>query len=256
MPISSADSIQASVVHRRSLSVFTKPARPGRVKTRLIGDLSASQTAQLHSAFVDDVVERLAVGGFSLRLAWALEREEAVPEYRLASGEEVLGIRQQGETLGDRLFNGLRAAAEAYPAVAAMGSDHPTVPLQVVEEGFERIEQGADVVVGPASDGGYYLIACSRQALNGELFAGIPWSTAGVLEATLEAAERLALKCETLPEGSDVDTPDDLDRLVTLLKERRLLMTSEAASPAATLACPRTEGVLRAWGRLPQLGQS
>ncbi len=244
--------MDSRAINRRSLLVFTKPALPGRVKTRLIGDLTATQTARLHAAFVDDLVERLARGSFSLRLAWALEEEEGVPKYRLGDGTEVQGFRQRGETLGNRLFNGLHTAAETFPTVAAMGSDHPTVPVGAVEEAFERIEKGVDVVLGPASDGGYYLIACSRQALDRDLFEAIPWSTAGVLDATVAAIRRLGLTWEALPEGSDVDTPEDLDRLVEFLKAHGPSISGQEA----TLDCPRTRQVLTSWGRLSQEGPS
>jgi len=220
------------------LLVFTKPARSGRVKTRLIGDLSAEQAAQLHAAFVADVVEVAAQGSFALRLAWALDEGEAIPIHELATGGKISGLRQRGDSLGDRLYEGLSRAAEEHAAVAALGSDHPTVPLELLEEAFCRLEQGAEVVIGPATDGGYYLIACSRGGLRRELFEEIPWSTEKVLEATTQAAEALGLRLELLAEGSDVDTPEDLRLLVQALESKE------------NLRCPKTREVLSSWGRL------
>lgn len=216
----------------RRLLLFTKPAVPGRVKTRLHGTLTPEQAAQLHQAFVDDVLERLAPGAFELTIAWALAPGEAVP-----SGPWP-GVVQRGEDLGDRLFTALSEAALGGAAVAALGSDHPTLPLAGVEAAFERIEAGAPVVIGPSLDGGYYLIALAPSAVRRELFAGVPWSTSEVLATTLARAAELGLGVELLPAGADVDTPADLDRLAEDLAE----------SPTA---CPRTRALLTAWGRLP-----
>lgn len=216
---------------RRRLLLFTKPAVPGRVKTRLHGALTPEQAAELHQAFVDDVLERLAPGAFELSIAWALAPGEAVPETRWP------GVAQRGRDLGERLFFALAEAARDGAVVAALGSDHPTLPLAVVESAFERVEAGAPVVIGPSLDGGYYLIALAPAAVRPELFADIVWSTSEVLATTLERAAALGLPVALLPPGADVDTPEDLEPLAAAL----------AAQPAA---CPRTRALLIAWGRL------
>ncbi len=219
----------------RRLLLFTKPARAGRVKTRLIGDLTPAQAAELHAAFVDDLLDRLREGDFELRLAWALDPDEALPE------GPVPGVRQCGEDLGERLY---RALSEGSGAVAALGSDHPTLPLDLVHRAFERVEAGADVVLGPAEDGGYYLIALGAPEGGGvprRLFQDIDWSTERVLPQTLERCRELGLRVELLPMASDVDTPEDLRRLASRL----------AADADDDLGCPRTRALLAAWGRLP-----
>ncbi|HEX5760208.1 MAG TPA: TIGR04282 family arsenosugar biosynthesis glycosyltransferase [Thermoanaerobaculia bacterium] len=209
----------------RRLLLFTKPARPGRVKTRLIGDLSPEEAADLHAAFLADLVERLRGGDFDLRLAWALEPGEELP------AGPVPGVRQEGDDLGTRLHRALAAAAREAPLVAALGSDHPTLPLALAHRAFERLEAGAEVVLGPAEDGGYYLIALRAEALHPRLFAAVPWSTGGVLAATLERCRELGLAVELLPRAADVDTPEDLRRLA-------------AAMAAGDLGCPRTRELL------------
>jgi uncharacterized protein len=224
----------------RRLLLFTKPARAGRVKTRLIGDLTPAEAADLHAAFVGDLVERLRQGSFDLRMAWALEPGEEVPaELPGAGGAPPPGLRQEGEGLGERLFAALSGAAREAGAVAAVGSDHPTLPLELIERAFERVEQGAQVALGPAEDGGYYLIALAAGAVRPRLFAEIPWSTERVLQATLARCNELGLATELLPMASDVDTPADLRRLAGRLA-------------AGDLECPRTRALLAAWGRLPE----
>jgi uncharacterized protein len=219
------------VADRRCVLLYTKPSRPGRVKTRLIGALDAQQVAKLHEAFVGDLTERLSGGSFELRIAWALDPGEVPPESPLPA------FRQEGEGLGERLFRGLTAAAAECRWIAAVGSDHPDLPLARVEEAFARLESGAEVVLGPAEDGGYYLIAVAGEALRPALFEKIPWSTAEVLATTLERCRSEALRVELLALGRDVDTPRDLERL------SRELATS-------TEHCPRTLALLAGWNRL------
>ncbi|HEY0511277.1 MAG TPA: TIGR04282 family arsenosugar biosynthesis glycosyltransferase [Thermoanaerobaculia bacterium] len=222
----------------RRLLLFTKPAREGRVKTRLIGDLTAAQAAALHAAFLEDLLDRLRQGEFELRLAWALDPGEAMP------AGPVDGVRQRGRDLGERLYRALaEAAAEAGAgSVAALGSDHPTLPVELVHRAFEKIESGADVVLGPAEDGGYYLIALRAGAVAPRLFAEIAWSTDRVLPATLERCRELGLAVELLPAASDVDTPEDLRRLA-------------ARMAADDLGCPRTRDLLGSLGFLASAGE-
>jgi rSAM/selenodomain-associated transferase 1 len=218
----------------RRLLLFTKPAREGRVKTRLIGDLTPAQAAALHAAFLDDLLDRLRTGRFTVHLAWALDPDDAdgaVPDGPFP------GVRQRGADLGERLYTALSEAAEDGAAVAALGSDHPTLPVAMVHRAFELLEEDADVVLGPAEDGGYYLIALRAGAVARRLFQDIAWSTDRVLPATLERIAELGLRLELLPMASDVDTPEDLRRLA-------------ASMACGDLGCPRTRALLRSWGRL------
>lgn len=219
----------------RRLLLFTKPAREGRVKTRLIGDLTAAEAASLHAAFLDDLLERLREGDFELRLAWALDSSDDLP------AGPVPGIRQEGNDLGERLYRALSGAAREVSSVMALGSDHPTLPLERIHQAFAALERGARVVLGPAEDGGYYLVALRSDAVSRRLFQDIPWSTAGVLPATLDRCRELGISPELLPVAADVDTPEDLRRLASR-------MVSE------DLGCPRTRELLRLWQRLPEDG--
>ncbi len=245
-----------SAEHRSCLLLYTKPACPGRVKTRLIGvpshggkgntipaggergALSAEQAARLHAAFLGDLSERLVTGRFHLQVAWALEAGEAFPEGLAAGGEHV---RQMGDDLGARLYHGLAAAAERFAAVAAVGSDHPELEAETVEQSFAALAAGADAVFGPVEDGGYYLVALRAGAVRRELFDGIPWSTGEVLAQSLARCRRLGLEVAMLPSGHDVDVADDLRRLAA-----RLGASADAGN------CPRTRALLLEWGWLEE----
>ncbi len=120
----------------RRLLLFTKPARPGRVKTRLIGELTAEEAARLHAAFLDDLVDRLQGGDFERTLAWALDGDEELP------AGPVPGVRQRGRDLGERLYYALSEAALSEAGggtVAAVGSDHPTLSLEMVHRAFATL---------------------------------------------------------------------------------------------------------------------
>lgn len=221
----------------RCVLVFSKPARPGRVKTRLIGELSPRQAAELHDAFLGDLWERLSAGDFELRVGWALAAGEEMPS------DPGPGFVQRGADLGERLFHGLADAAARHRWVAAIGSDHPDLPLARVEEAFARLAAGAGAVLGPAADGGYYLVALAAEALTPDLFRDIPWSSGEVLERTLERCRERGIATTLLPEAADVDTPSDLARLARALA---------APAPRGATACPRTRALLGAWQRLAQ----
>lgn len=204
------------------------------MKTRLIGDLTAAEAAELHAAFLDDLLERLQDGDFNLTVAWALDLGDDMP------GGPIPGIRQEGHDLGERLYRALSEAARESDTVMALGSDHPTLPLKTIHQAFEAVERGAPVVIGPAEDGGYYLIALRSDAVHRRLFEDIAWSTDRVLPQTLERCRELGLQVEMLPLDTDVDTPDDLRRLASRMA-------------GADLGCPRTRDLLRIWKRLPGL---
>lgn len=215
----------------RRLLVFTKPAIPGRVKTRLTSTLSPHCAARLHQALLDDLLDRLSGGDFDLSLAWALEGDEEPPDL---AGRAFPSIRQHGRDLGERLYHGLADAGREARVVAAMGSDLPTVPREVVEDAFRRIEAGADAALGPSGDGGYYLIAFRREVLTPELFEQISWSTGQVLGETVRRLGEARLTVALLPPHDDIDTPGDLDSFCGFLHEGW-----EAPS-----LCPRTVRLL------------
>jgi rSAM/selenodomain-associated transferase 1 len=210
------------------------------VKTRLIGDLTAAEAAALHAAFLGDLLERLRGGDFDLRLAWALDPGDEMP---VETAPGIRGIRQEGDDLGERLYRALSEAARESVLVMAVGSDHPTLSLETVHQAFEALERGARVVLGPAEDGGYYLIALRSDAVFRRLFEDIDWSTDRVLSQTLERCREMELleeELELLSLATDVDTPDDLRSLASRMV-------------SGDLGCPRTRELLRVLHRLPEI---
>ena len=197
----------------------------GRVKTRLAATLGADAACALYRAFVLDLAERL--GAMPYAVTWAYTPPDA-PFPELLPGA---GCRpQRGRDLGERLTGAIGEEFAAGPGpVIAIGADAPHIPAAALAEAAATLAHGADVVLGPAADGGYYLIGLGRPAP--DLFAGIAWGTAGVLEATLARAGAAGLAPHLLPPSFDIDQPADLARL------RALLARGE-------VSLPRTTGVM------------
>jgi len=142
-------------------------------------------------------------------------------------------LTQTGETLGERMASALRQALDAGASrVVLIGTDVPSLPPAVLIEAF-RLLRRADVVLGPACDGGYYLVGVSRRVP--PIFDEIPWGRSTVLETTLAQINRLGLRCRLLPFWYDVDTLPSL-RLLTahLASLRRLAGAQKGLIPPVT----------------------
>jgi rSAM/selenodomain-associated transferase 1 len=185
--------------------VFAKQPEPGQVKTRLAAATSAEWAARVAGAFLRDLVGRLEA--VAARRVLAYTPASAGPYFAdflpgcfdlVAQGTGDLGGRL-GAFFADQLANGAGT-------VVVLGTDSPTVPIAVVEQAFMELTW-ADVVLGPATDGGYYLVGCARSVP--PIFDGIAWSTRHVLAETIcrlsDSPARLAL----LPPWYDVDTLED-----------------------------------------------
>lgn len=208
-------------VPRRRLLIFAKLPEPGRVKTRLIPRLGSEGAALLYQAFLDDAIA-LCRGVEEADLeVWAPPGvsepgEERGAVARFQRRYPGLGLRfQVGADLGARLGRAFEVAfEEGTDQVVIMGSDHPTLPLGYLRRAFSALS-GAELVIGPSDDGGYYLVGLQRHAWPkaAGLFAGVPWSTPGVLAATRERSRDLKIGRVELPGWYDVDDPSDLPRL-------------------------------------------
>ena len=206
---------------------MAKYPAPGRVKTRLAATLGAERACALYRAFVLDLADRLAALPYAV--CWAFWPPEA-PFATLLPG--AVCRPQRGSDLGARMADAVAAAfAERPGALVVVGADAPHIPPERLGEAFALLGRGADVVLGPAEDGGYYLLGLAAPAP--ELFADIAWSTPDVLRATVDRARRLGLTTRLLATSFDVDQPADLARL-------RALLTQGAVE------LPRTAGLLAA----------
>jgi rSAM/selenodomain-associated transferase 1 len=187
------------------LGLFAKWPRAGEVKTRLAAASAPDWAAEVASAFLHDLVDRLATVDAFRVLVFAPRTAEAWFT-ELARGRYALHPQSEGD-LGRRLAafftDQFRTGAES---VVVLGSDSPTVPPAFVAQAFHELQR-ADVVLGPATDGGYYLIGCARGLP--PLFDGIPWGSSCVLRDTIRRLAESACRLALLPPWYDVDTLDD-----------------------------------------------
>lgn len=189
-----------------ALIVFARVPADGQVKTRLaaaIGTTAATAAYRRLAELVIAAVQRSE--SYSLSIAYTpADGERAM---RAWLGESPALRPQARGDLGARMASAIGEAIEAGATrVVVIGTDCPAVTARVVEEAFTRLD-GADLVIGPASDGGYYLIGMSR--LHIALFTEVPWSSPRTLPITLERARALQLTVAMLDERRDIDTVDD-----------------------------------------------
>ncbi len=201
---------------RDRLVVFARAPILGAVKTRLVPPLSNEQALALHRALVEDTLERLTrVGGNALE-HWLYLSEPLASQDALEIPSDWTMALQSGDDLGGRMENAFRDALHEEPGkMILLGSDSPTVPLEYVGQAFKEMVD-REVVLGPAEDGGYYLIGCST--LVPELFQSIDWGTDRVLSQSKDALANANREFALLPAWYDVDSEKDLARLRTELK--------------------------------------
>lgn len=193
------------------LGMFAKRPQPGRVKTRIAESLGDAAAAELYAGFLRELVSRFANVADRRYLCYAPGDSPAQEYFRdLAAGEYRLWPQPE-MPLGERLaaFFGHAFAAGAR-RVVVIGSDSPTLPRDIVTAAFRELES-RDVAVGPAADGGYYLIGQRGQCR--PIFDRIDWSSSRVLSQTAEGVESCGASLAVLPVWYDVDSAEDLDFL-------------------------------------------
>lgn len=213
---------------RIAVCVFAKPPRPGDAKTRLAAELGDELAARFARAFLLDT--------------WALVRSLDFADPVLATTDAAdpfwaelpdATIWPQGDgDLGDRMERVLHRALETHPAAIIMGSDVPGAPVAALNQARGAL-RFADTVVGPAEDGGFYLLGCRRPCPSG-LFRGIEWSTGRTRRQTEARLRSLKLSVIQVAPWFDIDRVDDLRRLALLGNRLRQ-------------AAPHTASVLASW---------
>lgn len=192
------------------LLIFAKHPEPGRCKTRLIPTLGEAGAAELHAVLTARTLSQVArlPGNVSVDVCYtgldASWFQQQCDEHELAA--ELLP-QVEGD-LGARMLAGFgRAFANGMKRVIAIGTDCPQLSAEIICSSLARLEE-SEIVLGPAADGGYYLLGMTAPVP--ELFEGIAWGSSSVLEQTLAVLERLSMSVSRLPVLSDIDRPEDL----------------------------------------------
>jgi uncharacterized protein len=217
---------------RDALAVIAKEPVAGLAKTRLVPALGEAGAARAAAAMLADTLAAVRSAGAEPWLCFTpAEARERLR--RLAPG---FGLLAQGRgDLGDRLAACLAdLLAAGADRVTIVGADTPHVPAASYRRAFALLN-GADVVLGPALDGGYYLVAA--KAARPELFVGVPMGTEVVLAETLARAARGGLVVALLPPLRDLDRVEDLAAALAAGELDGVPATHAAA--AELLAAPR-----------------
>jgi len=197
---------------RQALAVAAKAPLSGKVKTRLHSVLSVDDATELYRCFLKDTLALMdSVPGTHVVISYTPEGSEHLFEGIASAGHRLL--LQRGEGFGDKLFHALSdLLSEGFESAIIMDADSPTLPRELLVRAFDALARPGDrVVLGPAADGGYYLIGIKRP--HRELFERITWSSELVLEETLARAREIGLEAELLGEWYDIDSVSEFERL-------------------------------------------
>jgi len=190
--------------------LFLKAPRTGAVKTRLAASIGAQAALRIYRSLAEGQLERLPTG-------WPTEIH-FTPSNGLQNMRRWLGVDrsykpQAHGDLGERLSVAVEQAfAAGATSVLCIGADCPALDADHLKQAAQALASGADIVFGPANDGGYYLVGLNRPET--AIFKNIPWSAENTLGVSLQTADQLGLGVQLLEPLHDVDTIEDLHRAV------------------------------------------
>lgn len=217
-----------------ALVVIARYPEAGKTKTRLARSLGDQATAQLYSTFLTDIAQRFS--GQEYDLLWTYTPADVDYDTFIATlapefASSMTCFPQQGADLGERLLHAFAwTQKQGYSHAILIGSDSPHISRDAIASARSALNE-ADVVLGPADDGGYYLIGMHQSH---DIFSGIPMSTSAVMQMTVEKAECQGLTVQCITPLFDVDELPDLLRLARLLETDSQLAPATADLLAST----------------------
>lgn len=183
----------------------------GQVKTRLAAQIGKEDATKLYRCFIHDTFSSISLLS-NIDIIAAYTPQNLISRAKRLAPSGAIIIPQKGRDLGERLQNIFsRLFSIGYKKIAIIGADSPDLPIEYIEKSFLLLKGKTGLVLGPSEDGGYYLIAMSRE--HKEIFKDIPWSTDTVFKETVEKAKKAGLKSAILPRWYDVDEIKTLKKL-------------------------------------------
>lgn len=205
------------MIARNNYGIMIKYPDPGRVKTRLARQLGEGRAAEVCRCVAEQVLRNTAPRENLYHRTIFIDPPDREADFRDWLPEERF-TGQLGNDLGERMDNAIiQLLSTGAEKAVITGADIPELSRDIVVQAFESLDH-VDVVIGPAADGGYYLIGTKTPAP--ELFYDVPWSTQYVFALTIQALARSGKSYRLLPVLSDLDTAEDLDTI----KKRNFLM--------------------------------
>jgi rSAM/selenodomain-associated transferase 1 len=191
------------------LLIFTRFPEPGKVKTRLIPELGSAGATRVYRHLAEQVVRTArSLRRQSMQAVVCVEPARRIPDMASWLGAGLIFRGQVGAGLGERLSQAFdRAFTGGARRVVAIGTDCIELSSELIAEAFDLLARN-DAVLGPATDGGYYLIGLSRPLP--DVFRDIPWSTDQTLTVTTRRLASVGVSPQLLPPLNDIDTWDDL----------------------------------------------
>lgn len=196
------------------LLVFARLPEHGRVKTRLAQSIGNDKTLAVYEAMLHDLLASIGPSSpeTEIEILWA-PSENANGEMLTRAFGNIPTAMQTGSTLGDRLSMSFseRFLFHATQKILAIGADDPCLPRTLIDQAFGLLDS-CEWVLGPATDGGYYLIGCRAEAFDSDVFQDIEWGSASVLASTLAKIRIGQNSVAILPMRYDIDVVEDLER--------------------------------------------
>lgn len=219
------------------LGVFVKQPVAGRVKTRLAAAIGDERAAEIYAAFQHDVLDSVRGLGDRRVLGFAPNDADS-REYFTGIGEDAFDLWPQPDvSLGERMAAFFEHEfASGAERVVLIGSDSPNLPGEIIQQAFVALAE-KDCVIGPATDGGYYLIGFRSRARSHvqRMFANIKWSTHQVLGQTVERIREANISLSIMPPWYDIDTVEDLAILRSHIAATGLAGGNQASRTAELL---------------------
>ena len=191
-----------------ALLIFTKAPVRGQVKTRLIPGIGRQHATLLYQELLTKTLSTARKAGFSSIQIWVNGEIEHSYFSRLKSRHSVKFYQQKGKDLGERMSNAFDTVLQRYSYAVLIGSDCPSLECSDLNAAAEYLKNNTDVVLGPAVDGGYYLVGLIKN--NTQIFSNIKWGKDRVFIDTCENINTLGWKLELLLQRWDVDRTADL----------------------------------------------
>ena len=191
-----------------SIVVFARAPVSGAAKTRLIPALGADGAARLHAFLVERTLSRVCKAAPTNTMLWCTPSIRH-PFFQYCSDQYGVTLHEQkGSDLGARMHHAFSSVLPGHSWAILLGTDCPNLSSGNLAQAVSAMQSGAEAVVGPAFDGGYYLLGLRKPAAM--LFENMPWGTGEVLDLTLQRLRKLGRKPASIPWQQDLDRPEDL----------------------------------------------